>query len=135
MAADDELPFLQPTTPYSGVRIIQTSEGELKQTVYWTEEKSRTETELPGMSMTNIVREDLGVMWISNPMMGGCLEQTLDDVDELSPVGGGLVDPGNVSYEEVGTETIDGVQTRKFEVKDTEDDGAQHEATFWVTCE
>ena len=79
MAAGDELPFLQPTTPYSGVRIIQTSEGELKQTVYWTEEKSRTETELPGMSMTNIVREDLGVMWISNPVMGGCLEQTLDD--------------------------------------------------------
>jgi hypothetical protein len=127
-----ELPFLTPTTPYSGIRIIETSEGDFQQKVYWTPEKVRTETELPGMSMTNIVREDLGVMWISNPMMGGCLEQTIDGANELAQMGGNMINPDNMNYKEIGSEEIDGHQTTKYQVTDSED-GTQHEAIFWVT--
>jgi hypothetical protein len=127
-----ELPFLQPNKPYSGVRIIETSEGDFQQTVYWTPDKVRTETELPGMSMTNIVREDLGVMWISNPMMGGCLEQSIEGADELAQMGGNMISPENVDYEELGSEEIDGYQTTKYQVTDTED-STTHEAVFWVT--
>ena len=129
-----ELPFLKPSSPYSGVRIIETTEGAFQQTVYWTPQKVRTETELSGMSMTNIVREDLGVMWISNPMMGGCLEQTIEGADELAQMGGNMIDPDNVDYEEIGSEEIDGLQTTKYHVTDTEG-GTQHEAVFWVTEE
>ena len=129
-----ELPFLKPTSPYSGVRIIETTEGDFQQTVYWTSEKVRTETELPGMSMINIVREDLGVMWITNPMMGGCLEQTIEGANELAQMGGNMIDSDNVDYKEIGSEEIDGLQTTKYQVTDTEDD-TQHEAIFWVTEE
>ena len=127
-----ELPFLKPTSPYSGVRIIETTEGDFQQTVYWTSQKVRTETELPGMSMTNIVREDLGVMWITNPMMGGCLEQTIEGANELAQMGGNMIDSDNVDYKAIGSEEIDGLQTTKYQVTDTEDD-TQHEAIFWVT--
>jgi hypothetical protein len=127
-----ELPFLEPSSSYSGVRIIETTEGNFQQTVYWTPLKVRTETELPGMSMTNIVREDLGVMWISNPLMGGCLEQSIEGADELAQMGGNMINPDNVDYEEIGSEEIDGIQTTKYHVTDSEG-GALHEAIFWVT--
>jgi len=127
-----ELPFPKPSSPYAGVRIIETTEGDFQQTVYWTPEKVRTETELPGMSMTNIVREDLGVMWIINPMMGGCLEQSIEGANELAQMGGNMIDPDNVDYKEIGTEEIEGVPTTKYQVTDSED-GVQHEAIFWVT--
>jgi len=84
------------------------------------------------MSMTNIVREDLGVMWISNPMMGGCLEQSIEGADELAQMGGNIINPDNVDYEELGSEEIDGYQTTKYQVTDTED-STTHEAVFWVT--
>ncbi|MGI9264565.1 MAG: DUF4412 domain-containing protein [Gammaproteobacteria bacterium] len=112
--------------------MIETSEGDFQQTVYWTPDKVRTETELPGMSMTNIVREDLGVMWISNPMMGGCLEQAIEGAEELAQMGGSMISPENVDYEEIGSEEIDGYQTTKYKVTDTEG-STTHEAVFWVT--
>ena len=70
----EELPFLKPTVSYTGLRVIQSPEGEFRQRVFWTPDKVRTETDMPGMAVVNIVREDLGLMWILPQGGGMCLE-------------------------------------------------------------
>jgi len=133
LAGAEELPFLKPTVPYSGTRVISTPEGEFTQKIYWSPGKVRTETEMPGMSMTNIVREDLGVMWILSPGSGACLEQTLDDADAMSLAPGAeAYKEADVDFREAGTETVDGMSTTRYEVTSTDESGTS-KAVFWVT--
>jgi hypothetical protein len=128
-----ELPFLKPTVSYSGIRVITTPDGDISQKVYWSPEKVRTETEMPGMGMINIVREDLGVMWILSPNGGMCLEQTLAETDAMALAPGAeAYTQDDVDFKEVGTETVDGLDTTKYEVVSTDDSGTSR-AVFWVT--
>ena len=131
-AGAGELPFLKPTVSYSGMRIITTPEGDFRQKVYWSPEKVRTETDMPGMSMVNIVRQDLGVMWILTPDGGVCLEQTLDENEAMamSPA----YEDDDVEFKKLGEETVDGLPTTKYEVTSTDDLGTNR-ALFWVTEE
>ena len=130
-----ELPFLKPTVSYTGERVIQSPEGEFIQRVFWTPDKVRTETDMPGMAMINIVREDLGVMWILPKDGGMCLEQTLVDNDAMSLAPGSeAYDPEDMEFEKLGTETIDGRTVTKYEVKSTDETGTNR-ALFWVTEE
>lgn len=135
IAGADELPFLRPSVEYSGTRVMDTAQGRMEQKLYWTPEKVRTETDFKGMKVTNIVRQDLGVMWIANPAMPTCLEQSLDDIDaDPGMAHSDAVNAENVEYTELGEETIDGIQTTHYEVIST-DAGEIHRAQFWVTAE
>ena len=102
-----ELPFLNSETEYSATRIIETSEGNFEQKVNWTPDKVRTETNIEGVVLLNIVRDDLGLMWISNPAMGRCLEQPVEDADSTTQLGG-QYEANDVAYEELGEETLEG---------------------------
>lgn len=130
--SDDALPFLQPTESYSGLRVIETAEGDFSQRLYWTPDKIRTETDLPGMSMINIVREDLNVMWIMPPGGQMCLEQTLDDNALAGMTGTDSYEPDDVEYSELGKDTIDGIRVTKYEVL-SDDENGRNRAVFWVT--
>lgn len=134
-ASAEELPFLKPTVSYTGLRVIQSPEGEFRQRVFWTPDKVRTETDMPGMSMTNIVREDLGVMWILPKDGGMCLEQTLLDNEAMSMAPGSeAYDPADMDFREVGSETIEGRKVTKYEVTSSGESGLER-ALFWVTEE
>ena len=134
-AGAGELPFLKPTVEYTGTRVMDTAQGRMEQKLYWTPEKVRTETNFQGMNVTNIVRQDLGVMWIANPAMPTCLEQSLDEIDDAPGMAhSDAVDAGNVEYTELGKETIDGIRTTHYEVI-SRDAGEIHRAQFWVTAE
>lgn len=136
LPAAAELPFLNPTSEYSAMRLIETSEGDFQQKVYWTQERVRTETEIEGMALTNIVREDLGVMWITNSMIGACMEQPIESAEELAQLAGGNLGEGqDVDYEELGREEIDGLETTKYQVDAPDPDGTAHSALLWVTDE
>lgn len=133
LASAQELPFLRPDKEYSGVRVVDTPRGPMRQKIFWTQDKARTETEVEGMQMTNIVRQDLGVMWIQSPMMPTCVEQPLDEMEptialEQAPE---LPDE-NVEYRKLGTESVAGHDTTKYEVVSTDPDGETHTALFWV---
>lgn len=133
LAVAGELPFLKPAVPYSGTRVISTPEGDFTQKIYWSPEKVRTETEMPGMAMINIVREDLGVMWILSPNSGACLEQTLADADAMALAPGAeAYGEDDVEFKEMGSETVDGWSTTKYEVTSTDESGTS-KAVFWVT--
>ncbi len=135
LAAAEPLPFLEPTVSYSGTRVISTPDGDFSQRVYWTPEKVRTETEMPGMAMINIVREDLGVMWILSPNGGMCLEQTLAETETMGLAPGAeAYTEADVDFEEVGKETVDGLATTKYKVTSTDENGT-NQALFWVTEE
>lgn len=132
--AADELPFLKTSSEYSATRIIETSEGNFEQKVHWTDSKVRTETNIEGVTLLNIVREDLGVMWISNPMLGRCLEQPVDSLDETAQLGEQYASD-EVDYEEVGEDTIDGRATTKYEVRAQDSEMGAHKAYMWTTDE
>lgn len=130
-----ELPFLKPSVDYSGTRVMDTAQGKIQQQLYWTPDKVRTETAFQGMAVTNIVRQDLGVMWILHGGMPQCLEQSLDQVDaDMGIAPGDALEAGDVEYEELGQETIDGIETTRYRVV-SKDAGETHRAMFWVTAE
>ena len=130
-----ELPFLKPSVDYSGTRVMDTAQGRIQQQLYWTQDKVRTETDFQGMSVTNIVRQDLGLMWIVNAGMSQCLEQSLDQVDaDMGLASGDALEAGDVDYEELGKETINGIETTRYRVV-SKDAGEVHRAMFWVTAE
>jgi hypothetical protein len=134
-AFSEELPFLKPTVSYTGLRVIESPEGEFRQRVYWTPDKVRTETEMPGMAVVNIVREDLGVMWILPEGGGMCLEQSLEENEAMSLAPGAeAYDPEDMDFRELGTETIDGRTVTKYEVLSRNEMG-ENRALFWVTEE
>jgi hypothetical protein len=137
-ATAEELPFLKPTESYSGIRIITTpmpdgTTGEIKQRVYWTPDKIRTETAIPGMSDVNIVRQDLGVMWIMPPGADMCIEISLDQADSFSMAPGPeAYEPEDMKFTLLGEESYDGLPVRKYEVISVDETG-ENRALFWVT--
>ena len=137
-ATAEELPFLKPTESYSGIRIITApmpdgTTGEIKQRVYWTPDKIRTETAIPGMSDVNIVRQDLGVMWVMPPGAEMCIEISLDEADAFSMAPGGeAYDPDDMKFTLLGEETYAGLPVRKYEVISVDENG-ENRALFWVT--
>lgn len=131
----DELPFLRPSVDYAGTRVMDTAQGRIQQQLYWTPDKVRTETDFQGMTVTNIVRKDLGVMWIVNAAMPQCLEQSLDQIDaDMGVSPGDALEAGDVDYEELGQETIGGIETTRYRVISREA-GQVHRAMFWVTAQ
>ena len=137
-AEAEELPFLKPTESYSGVRVIDApmpdgNVGQIKQRVYWTPDKVRTETAIPGMSDVNIVRQDLGVMWVIPPGQDMCIEISLDEADAFSMAPGPeAYEPGEMEFTLLGEETYDGMPVSKYEVISVDETGENH-ALFWVT--
>ena len=129
-----ELPFLKSQTAYAATRIIETNEGAFEQRVNWTPDKIRTETSIGGVTLLNIVREDLGVMWIANPQLGRCLQQPVETIDELSQLGGQYV-AEQVTYEEVGKETVGGYEATKYLVSAEDPEIGPHQAYMWTTAD
>jgi hypothetical protein len=133
-AGAEELPFLASQSEYSATRIIETNEGDFEQKVNWTPDKVRTETSLGGVTLLNIVRDDLGVMWIANPMLGRCLEQPVETIDEMTQLGGQYA-ADQVTWKELGKETVDGLETTKYEVSADDAEIGPHKAYMWSTPE
>lgn len=134
LAVAQELPFLRPDKEYSGVRVLDTPRGEMRQRIHWTPDRIRTVTEVEGMQMIHIVREDLGVIWMESPMMGGCLEQPLSQTEDMlgfEQAEG--YDNEHVEYRKLGKETVGGHDTTKYEVTSKEPGETSHTALFWVT--
>jgi hypothetical protein len=129
-----ELPFLDSETEYSATRIIETSEGNFEQKVHWTPDKVRTETTIEGVVLLNIVRDDLGVMWISNPAIGRCLEQPVEDADAATQLGG-QYEANDVAYEELGEETLEGRKVTKYAVTAQDVEVGPNTAYMWTTEE
>jgi hypothetical protein len=133
-AAAEELPFLKSQSEYSATRIIETNEGDFEQKVNWTDDKVRTETSISGVLLLNIVREDLGVMWVANPVLGRCLEQPVETANEMTQLGGDY-QADDVVYEKIGEETVDGQATTKYEVTAQDSELGPHKAYMWTTPE
>ena len=129
-----ELPFLNSETEYSATRIIETSEGNFEQKVSWTPDKVRTETNIEGVVLLNIVRDDLGVMWISNPAMGRCLEQQVEDAEATTQLGG-QYEANDVAYEQLGEETLEGRKVTKYAVTAQDVEAGPNTAYMWTTEE
>lgn len=120
-----------PTVAHEGVRVTRAG-GQLIETrfKYLPPGKQREEMSQAGMTITMIIRQDLGTVWTLLP--GGNMYMEMD-------VGGVQADGPSVpstegikEFEEVGKEQIDGWPTTRYHVV-TLQDGQEAEGDFWVT--
>jgi hypothetical protein len=120
----------EPTVAHEGTRVMsaggQTVESSYR---YLPPGRQREEMNVAGMSMTLILRQDLGVAWtiLPNNMY---MEMAIDEVDQEGPSAPSA--EGIVEFEELGREEINGWPTTRYRVLMMED-GEEAEGYFWIT--
>ncbi|MEM7000311.1 MAG: DUF4412 domain-containing protein [Pseudomonadota bacterium] len=123
-AADYGIPM---DASYDATRLMETKEGRMSFKERKAPGKSRMEMSMGGMHGTMIMREDLGKSYFLMPDMGMYREV---DLREASSQTGDSMQVSRV--EEVGRETINGFDSRKFKTrfKDQHGKGA---GFMWIT--
>lgn len=122
--------FLGVATPeYSATRVLQSSAGTFTMMEYATPQKRRIEFEAQGQVTAMINRSDKNVSWLLYPSLKRYMEIGSEQFDEQT--GGDMDDV--VTYEKVGTETVQGFLTDKYKVTIKNPDGNSGEGFFWLT--
>lgn len=120
----------EPTVAYEGTRVMtgvdQTVEAKYR---YLPPGKHLQEMTLEGMSVSIVIRRDLGVAWtIFPPALGNMhMEMAIDEAEH-----GGPSMEGVVEYEALGEEDVNGWPTTRYRVV-LKGDGRDAEAFYWIT--
>jgi outer membrane lipoprotein-sorting protein len=120
-----------PTAAHEGVRVTRAG-GEAIETRfrYLPPGKQREEMSQEGMSITMIIRQDLGIVWTLLPGGNMYMEMDIDGVDAEGPAVPST--EGIKEFREVGKEQVNGWPTTRYRVV-TLEDGKEAEGDFWVT--
>jgi outer membrane lipoprotein-sorting protein len=117
----------EPTVAHEGIRVMSTG-GRAVETRFrhLPPGKQREEMSHEGMSMTMIIRPDLGRVWTVLP--GNMyMEMALDEAGQATPSADGVID-----FEKLGEEQVNGWATTRYRVT-TLEEGKRSEGYFWVT--
>ena len=130
-AAEPPAGWSEPTVAHEGVRVMRAG-GETIESAYryLPPGKHRQEMVHEGMSVTMILRHDLGVAWMLLPMGNMYMETPIDSVAAEGPTAPSAQHVKE--FREVGKEEIDGWPTTRYHVV-TVQDGERAEGDFWVT--
>jgi len=118
----------KPTVAHQAIRVMNAA-GHRAESVYHYAPpgKMHEETTMEGMSLSIIVREDLGLIWTVLP--GGMYVEM--DIGEAGDRGAPSAED-IVEFEALGEEEIDGWPTTRYRVVSMED-GEPLAGEFWVT--
>lgn len=121
----------KPTVDYTADSIMESGGVTMKSTVYHSGAKQRRETSMGGQRQIMILRPDRGVSLVLMPQQQMYMEMP------LGAGGGPQADPAEGDWDrtEVGTETVNGVQTTKYHVTGRSPSGETSEGTMWFTTE
>lgn len=132
--------FPRATTPYTAdyvMNVQSASEtGDIRGRIEVDGLKERHEHDMGGTRSTLILRLDKKVTWVLLPQQKMYFEASLDAPS--GPAGqqaSTMKPPDDVELREVGSETINGYATTKYEMTATDDDGQKVEGTLWLTEE
>ena len=130
MAADLPAGWSEPTVAHQGTRVM-TAGGQTVQSSYHylPPGKHREEMTIEGMSMSIVIRQDLGVVWtIFPPALGNMhMEVAIDEAEHGGPSMEGIVE-----FEALGQEEVNGWPTTRYRVV-MQEDGREAEGYFWIT--
>jgi hypothetical protein len=101
-----------PTVEYSADRVMETSAGTFNGKVYATKDKERSETSMGSMQSVMILRRDRQLGWMLMPSHK--MYQTMDFAKAQAQSGAAPDD--QVEITEVGSESIEGFQAKKFKM-------------------
>jgi hypothetical protein len=119
-----------PTVAHDGVRVMSVAGQSVESAYRYTPPgKERQEFSQDGMSLAMIIRQDLGLAWTLLP--GNLyMEMSMDAIEQeaaRTPTAEGVV-----SFEKLGTETVNGWATTRYRVV-MKEDGAEGDGYFWIT--
>ena len=117
-----------PSVEYSADRHIESAAGAITSKVFSAKGKERTETNMHGMRSVVIIRQDKQIGWMLLPAQK--MYQTLDFAQAAQQSQPGAVPSDNVTFAELGTETVEGFKTTKFRMT-MKDNSA--EGLYWIS--
>jgi len=115
---------------FSGIRHMETKEGQLDSFVRQDGEKMRMEMNYGGQSAVVITRFDKGLTYLLMPSMSMYREMDMKDAQE---VGSSDVDFSEAS--EIGREAVNGYECTKYKAKFKDKQGGQGGGYYWVSDE
>jgi len=122
--------WLRPRADYVADLVLDSGEGVLRGRIWASDGKQRREIEIGGRTHVVIHRPDRGVTWVLLP------EQRM--YVERSAAEGGLPHDrfrgGHLERRPRGRETVNGVDTTRFDVRGTTAAGEAFEATLWMSA-
>lgn len=132
-SAHAQLEDLQPRVSFSGLRVITAGGRVMEGPYYYAPQKHRSEMTLEGQTVTGIVREDRQLLWTLMPQQNMYIEVSFDSRDARS--GSAFEGAQVVESREVGTETVNGQRTTKYEVTVRDPSGTTASGTIWATSD
>lgn len=129
-----QLESLEPRVPFSGWRVLSMEGSQVMEgPYYFTPGKHRTEATIEGQTFTAIIREDREVLWTLLPQQNMYMEISFD-ARELGS-GGAFEGAEVIESRELGTETVNGQRTTKYEVTVRDPNGESATGTLWATAD
>lgn len=117
------------------VEIVSKVQGqEFASTMYQAKDKTRTETNVQGMSSVSIVRQDQQKMYMLMPMQKMYMEMALNQGGMMQKMPDVGAPKGDVKYEKLGSETVNGVSCDKYKVTVTSE-GNANEMIYYIDGE
>jgi hypothetical protein len=109
--ASAQSPLPIPKVEYSADRVVESSAGTFTGKFYGTPDKERAETQMGGVGTLVITRRDKDVTWNVMPAQKMYMETNQRAAREQTA---GM--PADVTFSEVGPETVEGVATTKYKL-------------------
>lgn len=132
--AHAQLESLAPRVAFSGWRVMSMQDSQvIEGPYYFSPGKHRSEVTVEGQSFTAIIREDREVLWTLLPQQNMYMEISFD-ARELGS-GGAFEGAQVVESRELGTETVNGQRTTKYEVTVRDPNGESASGTLWATAD
>ena len=125
-----EIDLPKPTVSFHSIQVINMAVMSMRSSMYYDKGKMRTETSGTPMmgNMTVINREDKGVSWTLDNQAKTYKESPLKEEQTRAFAGMQVLE-----YEEVGVETIQGFDTRKYKAIFLDQQGNKGGGFFWFT--
>lgn len=118
---------IDPNASYSGIRHIESIEGQMDMFVRQAPKMNRIDMKLQSQSMSLITREDRGVNYMLMPHVSMYKEISVDQIQ---------ITGANLSFSKVskvGTETINGHDCTKYKAKFKDAQGGKAGGYYWVS--
>ena len=125
--------FDEPTVDYSADEVTTDGDTTHLTKTYYSPGKLRTEQDFGSLKQTNIVRHDLGLLWILNPDSLTYWEKPLSEIEGLEEKNNPPEDA--FGHTEIGEEIVNGITAIKFEIVIKDPDGETYEGLAWLTVD
>ncbi len=119
---------------YSAVMVTKTHGREIQAKFFVKGDKQRSEVSTPAYAGINIVRWDKKIMWMLNPGQKSYMEMPISQQALMSKMSLATdVSEAGVTKKLLGTETLNGSETEKYEISGALPNGREWKHFIWIS--